>query len=385
MLQLSKHFGVQKQNKNKYGYVNKMSNTNTNTNTNYFHNLLQSDDLVAAPLAGVTNRAFRNIIRNYHSGLMFTEMISVEGLVRQIQKTLHYLSIDASEGDVHVQLFGMNPESFSGAVHVCEDGSEGEHIKGYNVNMGCPAKKVYKKGGGAGLLRDTNTIAKICQHMRKSTTKPISIKIRLGWDNNNMVYREILNIAENEGVNALIVHARTRKQMFTGEPVYSALEELAQDAKNVALIGNGNVFDRASYLQIKNTGVQGVMIGRGMMKKPWIFQAIKAHENPDTYLAPKEIYNLLQSLAQHETELATRRNDPHGYNLALIKKYAVWFSKGLANSAEFRGKVYAKMSPVEKALAARGGTLTQSYHGTPQYEQEKEQFWRTMDYYFNAN
>jgi nifR3 family TIM-barrel protein len=305
-------------------------------NANFFREQLAKNDLVAAPMAGITSAPFRLILRDFFDGLTYTEMVSVEGVKRDNPFSTEYLDILPTDRPVVVQLFGGNPESYPEAAAVAERYSNPD---AFDINMGCPMKKVVKTGGGSALLRDLPNVKAIISTMRRATKKPFSVKIRVGWDDNTPVYKEILDIAQSEGADALILHGRTRNQMFGGEIHYYAIEELVARA-TIPIIGNGNVVDYESYMRMKATGVDGVMIGRGMMNAPWIFKAIREQKSPQDYLTPPEMYDLLIKLYKTMTDHASANPNKQGHYLNIIKKYAVWFSKGMEDAANFRVNVY---------------------------------------------
>ncbi|WP_423302908.1 tRNA dihydrouridine synthase [Deferribacter thermophilus] len=296
----------------------------------YIIDVIKRYKMVGAPLAGITTPPFRQIIRIFFDGLIFTEMVSVEGIKRKIKSTLEYTKIYDFDRPIFIQLFGNNPESFYEAIKVCEEIASPD---GYDLNAGCPVKKVIKSNAGSYLLKDLNNLKEIIKKMRKATNKPISVKTRLGWDNNSLVYKEILKICENEGVDILTMHARTKTEMFSGNIHYEALSELATLRKNITLIGNGNVIDRNSFERLLSTGVDAVMIGRGMMKSPWIFKAIKENISTHEYLSLSEKIDLIYKLLNLE------KNYRNNY-LDIVKKYIVWFLKGYKGSTELRKKIY---------------------------------------------
>ncbi len=305
--------------------------------SDFFRDNLLKNDLVAAPLAGYSHLPFRRILRKYFSGIVYSEMISVEGLSRRNQETMEYLDRIEMESPLVFQLFGGKPESYIDAVKIAEDSVL---VDAFDVNMGCPVKKVVKAGGGCALLNDLNRIKAIVSNIRKSTEKPFSIKIRIGLDNNRLVYKEIINIAENEGVNAVIVHGRTRSDMFSGPVRFDILSEIADTAR-IPIIGNGGVTGYDSYMAMKNTGVDGVMIGRAMMKAPWVFKVIENKEN-DVYsfLPPSEIADLLHEMWGYMVEHTKGRGMKETHYMHILRKFAVWFCKGLNNASDFRVSIY---------------------------------------------
>lgn len=293
---------------------------------------LKGNPLVGAPLAGITNYPFRKLVRLFHNGLIFTEMVSVEGVKRGNKQTLKLIDVRSEENPVGIQLFGGNPDSFSEAVRVIEDNFD---FFCFDINMGCPVKKVLKSKAGAYLLTDLKTAVGIISAVRKATRKPLFVKTRLGWDEKNLIYREILKICEGEGVDVLTIHGRTKSQLYSGKVKYDAIAEVKSLSK-IPIIGNGDVVDLKTFALMKNTGVDAIMIGRGMMKSPWIFKALMDNKEPINYLKPEEIRYTLLFLLEEEKRFREGK-----YFLAPFKKYAVWFSKGFKNSSDFRVKIYS--------------------------------------------
>lgn len=331
--------------------------------SDFFQTNLLKNDLVAAPLAGYSHMPYRRILREFFDGIIYSEMISVEGLSRRNKETMEYLDRKDYESPLVFQLFGGKPESYIEAVKVAENETQ---VDAFDVNMGCPVKKVIKAGGGCALLNDLSRIKAIVENIRKTTEKPFSIKIRIGLDQKKLVYNEILKIAENEGVNALIVHARTKSDMFSGTVRHDILRELAETAK-IPVIGNGGVVDYNSYLEMKNTGVAGIMIGRAMMKAPWVFKAIKEKENNIyEYLKPQEISKILLTLWGYMLEHTKGRNMKETHYMHVLKKFAVWFCKGLDNASDFRVNIY-KVNTIEEVLA-----LIEEYYGSANFSRKVE-------------
>lgn len=323
--------------------------------SDFFSTNLLKNDLVAAPLAGYSHMPYRRILREFFDGIIYSEMISVEGLSRRNKETMEYLDRKEYESPLVFQLFGGKPESYIEAVKVAENEAQ---VDAFDVNMGCPVKKVIKAGGGCALLNDLDRIKAIVQNIRKSTDKPFSIKIRIGLDQKKLVYDEILKIAENEGANALIVHARTKSDMFSGTVRLDILQEISAKAK-IPVIGNGGVVDYDTYKQMKETGVAGVMIGRAMMKAPWVFKVIKEKQNNVySYLSPEEIGNVLNRLWEYMLEHTNGRNMKETHYMHVLKKFAVWFCKGLDNASDFRVNIY-KVNTVDEVLS-----IINDYYGS---------------------
>lgn len=297
-----------------------------------FLRFFQENYFLGAPLAGITNYPFRKVVRKFHNGLIFTEMVSVEGLKRGNKNSLKLIDIMPDEELTGVQLFGGNGDSFKEAVLLIND-----HFSPFciDINMGCPVKKVLKSKAGAFLLTDLKNAAEIIRTTVKYSKSYVSVKTRLGWDNNNFVYRELLKICENEGVSFLTVHGRTKNQMYSGDVRYDLLSEIKSLAK-IPVIGNGDVTNVEMLGKMRDTGVDGVMIGRGMMKSPWIFKALNEYSDPVGYLSGEEIVLLLNEL------LASYKSTCNScFKIEAFKKFVVWFSKGYRNSSQFRNTVYS--------------------------------------------
>jgi nifR3 family TIM-barrel protein len=301
-----------------------------------FRDALKENIFVSAPMAGFTSAPYRLLLREFFSGIIYTEMTSAEGLARNNPGTREFLDMIGACRPCVLQLFGGNPDSYPQAVRFAEEYAAPD---AYDINMGCPVRKVLKTGGGAALLGNLNTLKEIVRAVRRSTQKEFSIKIRLGLDEKSPVYREILAIAEAEGVNALAVHARTKRQMFGGDVNYDALAELSASA-GIPIIGNGSVAGIESLARMRETGVAGIMIGRGALHAPWIFKTLSEGKDPAGYLPGKEILALLERLYSYMLTHAGENDRKKTHYLNILKKFSVWFSKGLENASEFRINVY---------------------------------------------
>ena len=314
--------------------------------SNFYKDNLLKNDLVAAPLAGYSHLPYRRMLRKFFDGIIYSEMISVEGLARRNKETLMYLDRMDNESPLVFQLFGGKAESYAEALKVAEDYT---NIDAFDINMGCPVKKVLKAGGGCALLGDLKRLQSIVSTVRKNTNKPFSIKIRIGLDQNKLVYKEVLNIAENEGVDAITIHARTRRDMFGGTVRLDILEEASSNSK-ITIIGNGGVDNFTSYKTMKNTGVAGVMLGRSMMKAPWIFKAIK-EERDDiySYLTPHKIGSLLIEMWGYMQEHTKGSCLKETHYMHVLRKFAVWFCKGFDNASDFRVSIY-KTQDIDEVL-----------------------------------
>jgi len=307
--------------------------TECNKSTNKILQILDKNKLIAAPLAGVTTPPFRKILRNFFDGLIYTEMVSVEGVKRKMDRTLSYLSITEVDHPIGVQLFGSKPESYAEAISVVKGYIDAEVV---DINMGCPVKKVIKSGSGCAMMKDPKNSADIMRAAKKALgDTPMTVKIRLGWDRKNMNYNELIKIAYEEGAEAVTVHGRTRGDMFSGVVDYEHIADAKANAK-LPIIGNGDVVDLETYNKMLATGVDGVMIGRAMMKQPWVFECINTGDNPNGYLTYERLYDIIKELVAYE-----KRYKGEMFFLEGVKKYIVWFLKGVPGAAALRNALYA--------------------------------------------
>lgn len=304
--------------------------------SDFFRSCLFKNDLAAAPMAGISHPPFRRVLRRYFNGLIYSEMMSVEGVSRRNAESMEYLDRADGEYPLVFQFFGGRPLSFAEAVRVAEGSAA---VDAFDINMGCPVKKVLKAGGGCSLLEDLPRLKEIVKAVRGATEKPFSIKIRVGVVPSRPVYGDILDIAEGEGADAVIIHARTKADMFGGTVRLDVLEDAASRC-GLPVIGNGGVVSAETYKAMKSTGVAGVMIGRAMMKAPWIFEAVRKGADPDGYLSPAERLELLKTLGAYMDEHAAMRPEKRLHYMHVLRKFAVWFSKGMDEAASFRARVY---------------------------------------------
>jgi nifR3 family TIM-barrel protein len=232
-------------------------------------------NLVLAPMSGITDSAYRSLVKELNPGavgLVVTELISVEALARHNLRTHQMLRYRPHERPLSIQLFGAEPARMAEAAAIAED--LGADV--IDLNCGCPAPKVTKKGGGAQLMRDPALLATIVRALRRAVRVPVTVKIRAGWDAGSRNAVEVARLAEGEGAAMIAVHGRTREQLYTGEPDWR-LTAAVKEAVRVPVLGSGDVVTAAQALaRLRETGVDGVMIGRGSLGHPWIFREIAA-------------------------------------------------------------------------------------------------------------
>ncbi len=282
-----------------------------------------------APMAGITDLPFRTIVREFGCGLAFTEMVSANGLVRGMGKTCRYLDSSPSDRPLGVQLFGSDPEILAEAVRMTVD--RGADL--VDMNMGCPVKKVVKAGSGAVLMRDPQRVAVILQVMRKATDLPLTLKIRAGWRHREVNALAIGRIAEECGVDAVILHPRTVDQGFSGEADWGLIAALKAQLR-IPVIGSGDVRRPEDAARMfRETGCDGVMVGRGALGNPWLIRNILHHQSGRDTGAPS-LADRMEIIRRH-LALAV---DYYGEKVGTrdFRKHLLWYTKGLRGGAQFR-------------------------------------------------
>ena len=228
-----------------------------------------------APMEDVTDLAFRLICKEFGADLVYTEFVSADALVRYVERTMQKLTILPEERPVAIQIYGKDPQTMVEAAKIAAR----SHPDIIDINFGCPVKKIASKGAGAGLLRDIPRMLEITEAVVKAVSVPVTVKTRLGWDNDSKIITTLARQLQDCGIAALTIHGRTRAQMYTGEADWTLIGEVKNDPRiSIPIIGNGDVVtaERAEE-KFRRYGVDAVMIGRGSIGNPWIFAEIKNH------------------------------------------------------------------------------------------------------------
>lgn len=294
---------------------------------------------ILAPMAGVTDTVFRRVIRSLGGcGLIMTEFTSAEGLTRNSERTLHYLYFGEDEHPIAAQIFGSDPEVMASAAALTQELGFDQ----VDINLGCPVKKVVKCGG-SGLLRDLPHLENLLGKVRSAVTIPLTIKIRSGWDENNIVAVEVARMAERIGVEAIAVHPRTRMQGYAGSANWSVIRAVKQ-AVRMPVMGNGDIHTpRDAVRMIDETGCDAVMIGRAASSNPWIFRQIQDYLATGRYDEPTELdrYHLLSGYFR--SLIAAEMPDAVGK----MKQFASLFTHGVRNGADLRYAVHHSQGTAE--------------------------------------
>lgn len=297
--------------------------------------ILEQNPLVLAPMAGVTDLPFRIICREMGAGLVFSEMISAEALCRNHAVTASMLQSDPRERPVAFQIFGGRPESMAKAARIL---SEAE-IDIIDINMGCPVPKVIKSGAGSAILRDTALAQEIIAAVVESSSLPVTVKMRLGWDHKNLTVLHIAQSAQTLGVAAVTIHGRTRSQGFGGKADWQMLR-IVKESVSIPVIGNGDVCSGADAKRMMDeTGCDGVMIGRASRGDPWIFREATSVIKHGVNTPPPDTNERKEIMLRHLREMVEALGEVKG--VQEMRKHLCWYSKGLKRGAEFRQRVTA--------------------------------------------
>ncbi|MGE5396566.1 MAG: tRNA dihydrouridine synthase DusB [Chitinophagales bacterium] len=302
------------------------------------NSIIPENRVVAAPMAGITDKAFRIIAASYGCGLTFTEMISDQALIHGHHRTWEMLDLKDDQAPVAVQIFGSNPENMRKAALIVEE--SGARI--LDINMGCPTPKIVKNGEGAALMQDLNKACEVIKAVVRTVKIPVTLKMRTGWNDASLSYLELAQIAQNEGVSAITLHPRTREQFFSGRSDWEAINRLKKTIR-IPVIGNGDIFSAAdARAMIEATGCDAVMIGRGALGNPFIFQQTSAYLKGEE-LPPEPTPEQRFDTALKHFDLVVKFK---GQDKALkeMRKHFAWYIKGFSGAASARAAINQAIS-----------------------------------------
>ena len=294
-------------------------------------NVELENNLILAPMAGVTNRPFRIICKEYGAGMVCTEMASSRAMFHNDLKTKRLLNTDGEKRPISMQIFGSDEETMAyAAKHVSEIADI------IDINMGCPAPKVVKNGDGSKLLLDLEKAESILKSVVQNSKVPVTLKIRKGWNNENIVAVEIAQIAEKTGISAITIHGRTRSEFYTGKADLDIIKKVKESVK-IPVIGNGDVVDgETAKRMFEYTGVDGIMIGRGSFGRPWIFKEIITYLSTGNKIEEVTNEERLRVIKKHINLAVEEKGE---IAVKEFRKHMAWYTKSLKNSSEFRNSI----------------------------------------------
>ena len=294
--------------------------------------LFDAYETILAPMAGVSDIAFRTVCREFGADLTFTEMVSAKGLSYANEKTRHLLDLADGESKVGVQLFGHEPDTMASQAAWVED-VMGDTLAYIDINMGCPARKIVSKGDGSALMKDPELAASIVSAIKSVTSVNVTAKFRRGWGMGDETAVEFAKRLEQAGVDAVTVHGRFAEQLYRGESDRGVIGRV-KEAVNVPVVGNGDIKCGADAVaMVRETGCDAVMIARAAEGNPWIFEQVKAALKGEEEPPKPTASNRIQMARRHARLLEQRE----GRNIVRMRKHAMWYVTGLPGASKARG------------------------------------------------
>ncbi|MGP1678082.1 MAG: tRNA dihydrouridine synthase DusB [Burkholderiales bacterium] len=306
---------------------------------------LLRNNLFVAPMAGVTDRPFRQLCKRFGAGMAVSEMVASNSLLWGSEKTRRRANHEGEPDPISVQIAGADPRMMAEAASY----NVGEGAQIIDINMGCPAKKICNVMAGSALLKDELLVGRILQAVVEAVDVPVTLKLRTGWDQHNKNALTVARIAEESGIQLLSIHGRTRACGYTGHAEYDTIAAVKR-ATRLPVIANGDITSpqKAKYV-LDYTGADGIMIGRAAQGRPWIFREIEYHLKTGAHLPPPLVTEIHQVLIAHLHDLYAFYGTDTGVKIA--RKHISWYTKGLAGSASFRHAMNQLPSLVEQLAA----------------------------------
>ena len=293
------------------------------------------NQVVFAPMAGVSNISYRQIIKEMGAGLIYSEMISTMGIVYNGKKTIDLINFNENERPISIQIFGSDLKSFVEAAKYIEENFHPDII---DINMGCPVPKVaIKSQAGSALLKDPDKIYEIVKAVVNSTNTPITVKIRSGWDDKHINAVEVAQKIESAGASAIAIHSRTRSQGYSGSANWNIIKEVKQSVK-IPVIGNGDITTPELAKQmLDETGCDAIMVGRATLGNPWIIKEIVHYLDTNELLSKPTKIERIEMIKTHYNLLKKYSNTTHA--LLEIRTHALWYLKGIPGTKEIKAKI----------------------------------------------
>ncbi|HQU58291.1 MAG TPA: tRNA dihydrouridine synthase DusB [Saprospiraceae bacterium] len=298
--------------------------------------------LLLAPMEDVSDPPFRALCKEQGCDMMYTEFISVEGLIRDAEKSVQKLDIYDYERPIGIQIFGAEYDSMMRAAEIVEEARP----EVLDINYGCPVKKVVCKMAGAGILQDIDKMVSLTEAVVKSTSLPVTVKTRLGWDENSKYIEEVAERLQDIGIKALSIHGRTRKQMYKGEADWTLIGKIKENPRiHIPIFGNGDIDSPQKALEYRERyGVDGIMIGRASIGYPWIFREIKHYLETGELLPPPTIQERVSAAKEHLRRSIEWKGEKMGV-LEMRRHYTNYF-RGLPGIKEYRSRLVTEEEPV---------------------------------------
>jgi len=299
--------------------------------------------LLLAPMEDVSDPPFRAVCKEHGADMMYTEFISSEGLIRDAIKSRQKLDIFDYERPIGIQIFGGDEEALAMATEIV-DATQPDLV---DINYGCPVKKVVCKGAGAAVLKDIDLMVKLTQSVIKSTSLPVTVKTRLGWDESSKNIEEVAERLQDIGVQALSIHGRTRVQLYKGEADWTLIGKIKENSRiHIPIFGNGDIDTPEKALEYRNRyGVDGIMIGRASIGYPWIFREIKHYFATGEKLTPPTMEERIDACRKH-FEFSIRWKGERQGIVEMRRHYANYF-KGISHFKEFRTRLVTLQEPAD--------------------------------------